>query len=476
MLYFCTIKLIIHQKPITMKRFFTLLMAMVCVSMMIAQTNKYEVVGVPAGPAMDRSDWYGWYTQSGYVHVQQAESEYMIYMPAGTFDTDVTLEQVRFYTIPSENINNYTGTAFTLDVNFTIRIYTGCSINGVDFNPGTIAQSQIYNPSAAGAEAGVQVVTLNSPFTVHPTDNVCVAIYCDGLCSMGLCDDDAACAGINFAMWPEYDANAYHHYYYTGSSPAWAYQNANVAEHDPWNLSVYYNDGQGYINKCNWKAELYDPQDEQTYPDAIDELIVDRYTDSIYFYGGVFNMGIDQSISSCIVNMYLVDQTLGNIYLWEDQEVGQYDIDTLDVNYGWRWGPFGIVGLFEGEFLDEFEGLSWPLQLCLSIDPQYEDGGLYTDPDLSNNTKCITIDYDNGIQVNNNTVNVFPNPASSAITVENIAGAQISVFNIAGQEVLTVNAANANETINVSALPEGLYIVRVVNGNEIGTSKVNIVR
>ena len=52
-----------------MKRFFTLLMAMVCVSMMIAQTNKYEVVGVPAGPEMDRSDWYGWYTASGYVHV-----------------------------------------------------------------------------------------------------------------------------------------------------------------------------------------------------------------------------------------------------------------------------------------------------------------------------------------------------------------------------------------------------------------------
>ena len=75
-----------------------------------------------------------------------------------------------------------------------------------------------------------------------------------------------------------------------------------------------------------------------------------------------------------------------------------------------------------------------------------------------------------------NTVNVFPNPASTAITVENVAGAQISVFNIAGQEVLSVEAANANETLNVSALPEGMYIVRVVNGTEVGTSKVSIVR
>lgn len=459
-----------------MKRFFTLLMAMVCVSMMIAQTNKYEVVGVPAGPEMDRSDWYGWYTQSGYVHVQQAESEYMIYMPAGTFDTDVTLEQVRFYTIPSENINNYTGTAFTLDVNFQIRIYTGCSINGLDFNPGTIAQSQIYNPESVGAEAGIQVVTLNNPFTVHPNDNVCVAIYCDGLCSMGLGDDDPACAGVNFAMWPEYDANAYHHYYYTGTSPAWAYQNANVAEHDPWNLSVYYNDGQGYVNKCDWHAEIYDPEDQQTYPDEIESLTLDNWADSLYFYGGVFNSGIDQSISSCTVDLYLIDQNLGTLYIWENEAVGQYDIDTLDVNYGWRWGPFSIAGLYQGQFLDEFEGLSWPLQLCVSIKPNFEEGGLYTDPNPNNNTKCITVDYDNGIQINNNTVNVFPNPANNTITIENIAGAQISVFNIAGQEVLSVEAANANETLNVSALPEGMYIVRVVNGTEVGTSKVNIVR
>lgn len=469
-------KKIIHQNHITMKKIFTLLMAMVCMSMMFAQTNKYEVVGVPAGPEMDRSDWYGWYTQSGYVHVQQAESEYMIYMPAGTFDTDVTLEQVRFYTIPSENINNYTGTAFTLDINFQIRIYTGCSVNGTEFIPGTIAQSQIYNPESAGAEAGVQVVTLNTPFTVHPTDNVCVAIYCDGMCSMGLCDDDPACAPINFALWPEYDANAYHHYYYTAGNPAWAYQNANVAEHDPWNLSVYYNDGLGYINKCDFKAEIYDPEDSQTYPDGITTLTIDQYTDSIYFYGGVFNMGIDQSISECTVNLYLIDQELGEIFIWDNQAVGQYDVDTLDVNYGWRWGPFGIVDLEYGEFQGEFEGLSWPLQLCLSINPNFDNDSLYSDPNLDNNTYCITIDYDNGIQPYNNTVNVFPNPASTAITVENVAGAQISVFNIAGQEVLSVEAANANETLNVSALPEGMYIVRVVNGTEVGTSKVSIVR
>ena len=146
------------------------------------------------------------------------------------------------------------------------------------------------------------------------------------------------------------------------------------------------------------------------------------------------------------------------------------------MNYGWRFGRFGLVGLYEGTFLDDAEGLSWPLQLCLNINPNFTDPSSYIDPNLDDNTYCITVDYDNGIQPYNNTVNVFPNPASTAITVENVAGAQISVFNIAGQEVLSVEAANANETLNVSALPEGMYIVRVVNGTEVGTSKVSIVR
>lgn len=116
-------------------------MAMVVVAMCFAQNgNKYEVIGVPASnQEMSRSNWYGWYAQSGYVHTQVAESEYFLFLPAGTFTTQVTLEKVRFYTIPSENINNYTGDPFTLDNDFVIRIYTGSSVNGVDFNPGTLA-------------------------------------------------------------------------------------------------------------------------------------------------------------------------------------------------------------------------------------------------------------------------------------------------------------------------------------------------
>ena len=60
--------------------------------------------------------------------------------------------------------------------------------------------------------------------------------------------------------------------------------------------------------------------------------------------------------------------------------------------------------------------------------------------------------------------------------MENAAGSMITGYNVAGQEVLSVTSAEANETLNVSNLKAGLYIVRVANGNEVSTAKVSIVR
>lgn len=446
---------------------------MVVVAACFAQNgNKYEVTGVPASNLeMSRSNWYGWYAQSGFVHTQVAESEYFLFIPAGTFTTQVSLEKVRFYTIPSANIDNYTGDEFTLDNDFIIKIYTGSSVNGVDFNPGTVAYTQSYNPATAGAEAGPQEITLTTAFTANPTDNITIGIYSAGLSSMGLCEDDATCANVNFALWPEYDEGI-HHYFWTGSNPAWAYQNATVREHDPWNLSVYYNDGQGYVNLCDWYAEIYDPEDEETYPDGIDQLIIDENTDSLYLYCGMFNRGLDDGIGQCVFNAWFDDENLGHQSLLADLELGEFDYDTIEVNYGYRYGPIALYSIEEN-----YENFAFPFELCINIEPNLIEG--YRDPNPNNNTKCIQVGRAEdfvGIEENTNALNVTPNPASTTLTIENAAGAQIFVYNIAGQEVMSIEAAEANETLNVSNLNAGLYIVRVVNGNEVSTAKVSIIR
>jgi hypothetical protein len=75
-----------------------------------------------------------------------------------------------------------------------------------------------------------------------------------------------------------------------------------------------------------------------------------------------------------------------------------------------------------------------------------------------------------------NALNVYPNPATTNIYVENNTGATIEIYNLVGQKVKTVANANRNAIVNVEDLSEGTYIVKVIDGNEVKTAKVNIVK
>ena len=114
---------------------------------------------------------------------------------------------------------------------------------------------------------------------MNATDNIAIGIFNPEKCAMGLCEDDASCANVNFALWPEYDSDGIHHYYWTGSNPAWAFENATVREHDPWNLSVFYNDGQPYTRECDWTVRFYDAEEESSSKPTIDHIIVRDYDD-----------------------------------------------------------------------------------------------------------------------------------------------------------------------------------------------------
>lgn len=472
-----------------MKKLFTFLMAMMVVAACFAQNgNKYEVVGIPASDQnMDRSSWYGWFSESPYVHCEVAESEYFLFIPAGTFQTQVTLEQVRFYTSESSNISNYTGPAFTLDNNFEIRIYTGSAIDGLDFNPGTLASSQTYNPAAAGASAGAQLVSLENPFVVNPSDNVTISIHNEGPCSMGLCDDDPSCATANFANWPEY-GEGIHHYYWTALSdpqPAWAYQGYAVREHDPWNLSVYYNDGNPYTNLVDIKPMLLDPEEDNYTEIDNKTLYVDINSDALYYRFCVKNTGVEDAIGDVLCDLYITCPTAEqDLYFMQGDTVLANDTIAEGALIYWEsqpWILFTFVESDEYPTWDQLEsdyGISLPFELCIKATYYSAPGYVSVDNDTENDTYCLSIRDVNelGIYDNNNNLNVAPNPASTTLTIENAAGSQIFVYNIAGQQVMSVEAAEANETLNVSNLNAGLYIVRVVNGNEVSTAKVSIVR
>ena len=62
---------------------------------------------------------------------------------------------------------------------------------------------------------------------------------------------------------------------------------------------------------------------------------------------------------------------------------------------------------------------------------------------------------------------VKPNPASDVLFIENTTGtaSTVSVYNVTGAKVLADKTFQAEARMDVSALPRGLYIVRIQNGS-----------
>jgi len=66
-------------------------------------------------------------------------------------------------------------------------------------------------------------------------------------------------------------------------------------------------------------------------------------------------------------------------------------------------------------------------------------------------------------ELNNGGPMVYPNPVSNLLFIKNSAGSKLKIYDAHGRKVMVKEMYNHIENINVSALPEGLYIVRIGN-------------
>ena len=94
--------------------------------------------------------------------------------------------------------------------------------------------------------------------------------------------------------------------------------------------------------------------------------------------------------------------------------------------------------------------------------------------------------WENGVSVEEvefkNNIAVYPNPANTELKVQllltNFESSTVELFDMQGRVVLSENVAasvlDAAYTLNVSEIPNGIYTVRVTNGDQVSTSKVSI--
>lgn len=85
-----------------------------------------------------------------------------------------------------------------------------------------------------------------------------------------------------------------------------------------------------------------------------------------------------------------------------------------------------------------------------------------------------TMDFPSSIETIAAESNFYPNPASSFIMI-NAENAKVSVIDITGKIVINVNAVN-NNSIDISNLSEGMYIVRINSNGNILDQKLQVVR
>jgi hypothetical protein len=74
-----------------------------------------------------------------------------------------------------------------------------------------------------------------------------------------------------------------------------------------------------------------------------------------------------------------------------------------------------------------------------------------------------------------NCIKVFPNPSSGKITIEIKEPqhqSQLSIFNLDGQELIKHKITEPATKINISYLPEGIYLLRLTNKSEVKMFKV----
>ncbi len=71
-------------------------------------------------------------------------------------------------------------------------------------------------------------------------------------------------------------------------------------------------------------------------------------------------------------------------------------------------------------------------------------------------------------------INIFPNPVSNNLTVNNLGNAsQIVISNVLGQTIITVAVTSSTVNINTNNLDNGIYLITIVdNNNNIRTERV----
>lgn len=184
--------------------------------------------------------------------------------------------------------------------------------------------------------------------------------------------------------------------------------------------------------------------------------------------------GIDTELTVYITNTSSESKTL------------KWTRDVTDIPQGWITFVCDTEQCYlpstdEAEF-DVAAGEEFPIKVTFRATTLAEAEFILDVFDVNNTSDKQTITFDvQSFAVSNDEINVeaikiYPNPASNFIKISNSNGiGTLEVYNLIGKKVRTFTNVDDNNLYNISDLPKGMYLIRLLDeDNEaIGTKRVS---
>jgi len=205
-----------------------------------------------------------------------------------------------------------------------------------------------------------------------------------------------------------------------------------------------------YGNISNWNvSQVTDMsalfRDKTTFNDDISNWDVSSVTNmDIMFYLSSFNQDISSWDVSNVTNMGGMFRSATSF----NQDIGSWDVSSV---------TYMDSMLFNTSFNQDIS--TWCVTNIVS-EPTYFSS--YSPLSVSNKPiwgTCPTLGIDDQNLIN---ISIYPNPTNNTLF---ISGSEtpiaVSIYNVLGKEVLSVKNTNS---INVQALPSGVYVIRISDG------------
>jgi hypothetical protein len=79
-------------------------------------------------------------------------------------------------------------------------------------------------------------------------------------------------------------------------------------------------------------------------------------------------------------------------------------------------------------------------------------------------------------ETTNNTLSIYPNPASYELNISGITSGRATIYSITGQKVLQLENEDLQQPIDISMLQNGLYVVNILEKNVSKSELIQINR